>query len=129
MANRVTTTEVKAIISTSRIDIDAFISAANSLVTDELTDCGYSDTRLKEIERWLAAHFIATAPESSSNTIGGSKEIEEIEVDDSRIRYAIDSLGRSLPTTSYGKQAMLLDTCGKLAAIGKPNALFRVIAP
>ena len=58
---RATEAEVKEIIETDRTDeqVTPFLKAANLLVTDVLTGLGYSDDLLKEIERWLAAHFVA----------------------------------------------------------------------
>ncbi len=52
MAARVSDTEVKEIIDTT-VTTTAFITAANLLVNNVLSDAGHSEELLKEIERWL----------------------------------------------------------------------------
>ncbi len=125
MVNRVTTPEVKEIITTDVVDIDPFIISANSLVTSELSGEGLGTVRLKEIERWLSAHFLV---HSGSDSTPG--QIVEQSVGETRVRYSEGqaSFG-NLDSTRYGKMAMLLDTTGKLASLGKPRALFTVVAP
>lgn len=125
MVNRVTTPEVKEIITTDKVDIDPFIIAANSLVTEVLGSSGLGTTRLKEIERWLSAHFITHA---GSDTSPG--QVVEKSIGETRERYSEGqaSFGE-LDSTRYGKMAILLDTTGKLAGLGKPRALFTVVAP
>lgn len=125
MANRVTTIEVKEIITTTRIDIDAFITAANSLVTEVLGGEGLGTTRLKEIERWLSAHFLTHA--GTDKTVG---QVVEEQIGETRRRFSEGqaSFGK-LDSSRYGKMALLLDTTGKLAGLGKTRAQFRVVAP
>lgn len=124
MTNRVTTTEVKEIISTNRVDIDAFILAANSLVTDVLGGEGLSATRLKEIERWLSAHFISQA--GSDKQPG---QVIEEQIGETRRRFSERQIKENLSSTRYGQTALMLDTTGKLAGLGKPTAIFRVLSP
>ena len=69
MANRVNVNEVKEILNTSidELNITAFIKAANLTVTELLgSDTTLSDDQLKEIERFLAAHFIACTRETNN---------------------------------------------------------------
>jgi len=113
---RVNQAEVKAIISTTEIDIQPFITAANLVVTNNLSSSGYDVATLKEIERWLAAHFLAVSKEASSTVV-------EHQVGDSRIRYPESSLGAGLKGSRYGHQVLLLDTNGLLAALGKVRAV------
>ncbi len=123
MANRVTTVEVKEIITTTRVDIDAHITAANSLVTSELGGEGLGTTRLKEIERWLAAHFLAHA--GTDSTPG---QVVEEAIGETRRRFSEGQAAfGNLGSTRYGKMAMLLDTTGKLAGLGKSRARFTVV--
>jgi hypothetical protein len=119
---RVEDAEVKEIVPTTIEDISAFIISANIMVTDVLGDSGLSDDRLKEIERWLAAHFVAMKD-------GGARAVEE-EVGRSRRRMGEATrqiLGQGLKLTRFGQQAMILDTTGKLAELGKASARFTVI--
>jgi hypothetical protein len=116
MANRVEPNEVLDIITTSRVDIQPFITAANLLVTDVLGSSDLSTEQLKEIERWLSAHFVSISD-------GGSGEVIEREVGETRIKYATIT-GKNLGTTRYGQQALFLDTTGLLSKVGKGRARF-----
>ena len=107
---RVTEAEVKKILSTTLTneEITPFLMAANVLVTDILTDESYAEAMLKEIERWLAAHFVAIRdPQISKEKIG----------DVDATYQGKTSLG--LNHTSYGQQVMILDHHGKLAEIAQ----------
>ena len=117
---RVTDAEVGAILDTDVTSFTAFITAANKLVTILLSDTSkISDsTQLKEIERWLAAHFFKTSlelqkktqeiGETKSTFFGGGNEI-------------------LLKATLYGQQACVLDTTGTLANLGKRIGSFKPI--
>ncbi len=123
--SRVEPHEVKEIIETARVDIEAFITASNSLVTDVLGGEGLGTVRLKEIERWLAAHFLAHA--GTDKTAG---QVVEEQIGDTRRRFSDGQAAfGKLDSTRYGKMALLLDTSGKLAGLGRTRAQFRVIAP
>ena len=118
MANRVTATEVKQIIDTSRADavVDVFIGAANITITEILGDDDtLSTAQLKEIERWLSAHLMAA-------TLEPQKKSESVK--DASISYQGNIIsGTGLMSTFYGQQVALLDTSGKLAAnVGKRAA-------
>ena len=122
---RVEPHEVKEIIETARVDIEAFITASNSLVTDVLGGEGLGTVRLKEIERWLAAHFLAHA--GTDKTAG---QVVEEQIGDTRRRFSDGQAAfGKLDSTRYGKMALLLDTSGRLAGLGRTRAQFRVIAP
>jgi hypothetical protein len=106
---RVNVTQVKDIISTSLSDasIKACITAANILVDEKIS--GLGEDQLKEIERWLAAHFVAVQdPKVVSEKIGSASAT-----------YEATKLGEMLRATSYGQQAILLDTTGTLEGLGK----------
>jgi len=108
MATRATEAEVKAIIDTDRTveQVTPFLKVANLLVTDMLTDQEYSDSLLKEIERWLAAHFVAIRdPRTVREKIGEAEDTYQ------------GKFGEGLSGTSYGQQVMLLDYKGVLAEI------------
>lgn len=113
MANRCTATEVKEIIDTALIEsqISPFITAANLTVTAMLTESGLSVTQLKEIERWLAAHFVAIRDPRISRERTGEAEATY---------HGKSDMG--LDHTPYGQQVKLLDTTGALANLGKRKA-------
>lgn len=116
MADRVTQAEVLAIIDTDTADISAFITAANLLVTAKLADEDLGDDLLKEIERWLSAHFVcALDPRSKAEKIG-----------DASVTYENASTGEGLKSTRYGQQVLLLDTSGTLAQLGKKKVSIQV---
>lgn len=116
---RVTSSEVKGLIAT-KFDVDPFIATANLLIDEILVGQSMSDERLKTIELWLAAHFVAVAEERGA-LMGSSKG-------DSEETYKI-VVGTGLNMTRFGQQALSLDTTGLLAektTTLKP-AQFRVV--
>ena len=117
MAIRVTEEEVKQIIPTT-LNTIPFIKTANQIVQDRLTDKGLSAGALKMIELWLSAHFISIRDRSyrvQSKKIGEAQET-----------YAA-ATGRGLQMTPYGQQALMLDTSGTLAGMGKRRASITAI--
>jgi hypothetical protein len=103
--------DVLGIINTTVSDIVPFIRAANIVVTRHLSNVGMDSTELKEIERWLSAHFIAIRdPRLRERTVG-----------DARDKYAISGgYSGGLDATPYGQQVMVLDYTGTLSArVGK----------
>lgn len=118
MAARVTEEEVREILTTSLTSLTAFISTANVMVTEELVGEGLSDDRLKEIERYLAAHFACIA--------SPRKRDEKVDVASATYRGKTDM---GLDATLYGQQAKILDTTGILAATssGAKNATLEML--
>lgn len=112
----VTDNEVKEIISTDLTDLSAFIEVADLIVQEQLNDQGLTALRLKEIERWLAAHFVAMREDSA--------RLAEEQVGDTRARYNEGKLGQFLESTRFGQQALLLDTSGQLFFGGKGKFVF-----
>jgi len=116
MAARVTSEEVLVILSDPDITedgTDSFILAATALVDNVLG----SDTTLlaslkKEIERWLAAHLIASTVErmASKAEAGGAK-----------IEYT-GAWDKRLDSTPYGQMVLTLDSTGKMASLGSKEA-------
>ncbi len=116
--SRVVDSEVKEIIITT-ITTDAHIAAANVLVTHHLASKGLSAELLKEIERWLAAHFVAmTDPREHEVSVGTYEARAVFE----------GKTGMGLDHTRYGQQVKLLDASGVLGQIGAPRALFKVMS-
>lgn len=121
MAARATEPMVKEIIDTdlTNEEITPFLAAANTMVTDLLLSESYGVTTLKEIERWLAAHFVAVR----------DPQITQEKTADAQATYE-GKTGMGLNSTRYGQQAMLLDHHGILARVasGKRPAEVKTIA-
>lgn len=123
MAARVEASQVKELIETSKSDeiIDTnFIATASHLVDTHLVGKSLSDETLRQIELYLAAHFLTIAEE------GGA--IMRDAYGDASTLYA-DVYGKGLSMTRFGQQAMLFDTSGTLAKLttNRLRAEFRVI--
>jgi hypothetical protein len=112
---RVDSDEVKELIATTET-ITAQINAANVLITEVLgSETTITTDHLKELERWVAAHLVACSIERQGveEKIGGTT-----------VKYVgnADREARNLNLTSYGQQAIMLDTTGRLASLGGRKA-------
>lgn len=112
---RTSTDKVKEIITTSLTDLRPFITAANIIVSEKLSSTDLTAATLAEIERWLAAHFVACKErQPTSRKMGESED---------RYHY---SRKEGLFQTTYGQAAIALDTTGSLAKLGKQQIVFDV---
>jgi hypothetical protein len=100
----VTDEDVKEIIETdSDIVLLPFRRTAHILVEVHLLSVITNSELLKEIERWLSAHFYAIrAPLAQSESVGGLSQT-----------YLMTG-GKGLEQTTYGQQAIALDHTGTL---------------
>ena len=117
---RVTATEVKAIMNNCTATdstVGTFILAANKLVSEVFEDSDLDAGMLKEIERYLTAHIISSTVE---------RQTTEEKLGDASVKYA-GKWGDKLSSTSYGQIAMILDTEGLLAKMGKMSATITAI--
>lgn len=116
---RVTAQEVKDIMSNCTLAdsvVEGYITAANALVDGVFTDTSdISTDLLTEIEKWIAAHMIASTKQRtrSSERLG-----------DAAITYT-GMWGEGLNSTPYGQMAKALDVTGKLGKLGKTEASIR----
>jgi len=119
MAN-VTPDEVEEIIDVdSGLDVNPFILASSVLLDTILPSGQIGTAQRKEIERWLTAHFITIRQgQLEAQTIGDAKDT-----------YALGSLSGGIKSTTYGQQAVALDTSGSLAKAEMPKAKLEVISP
>ena len=119
MSVRVTATEVKEIIETDITDstIDVYITSANALVNKALGTSSLGTALLKEIERWLTAHMIASTKE---------RQTKKEEAGTAKVEYTGD-YGEGLASTSYGQMVMGLDTTGGMAKLGKKVIMLKAI--
>lgn len=107
MTNRVTGAEVLEICDTTKTatQIEPFITGANIVVTDVLADASYSAAKLKEIERWYAAHLVSCDdPQIKSENFGAAATYQ-------------GQTAMGLNFTTYGQQVMILDTKGYFAEL------------
>jgi hypothetical protein len=119
MANRVTEDEVKGVLQPGSDDIvlTPFISTAHMIVEEDLVGKGMSAERLRLLELYLAAHF-------SVITIG---ELTMKKVGDATDDYVKVRLYDGLRASTFGQQAIALDTSGTLSQMGGTNAVFEVL--
>lgn len=83
-----------------------FIEAANVLVTKHLVASAPGDAVLKNVELWLSAHFYAMYRRRlESGSAGDTSEKYEGKTD------------MYFEATTYGQQALALDTTGELAKL------------
>lgn len=117
--SRVTDSEVKALLTTDR-EVKPFIETASLLVDELLVGQGMSDARLKQVELYLSAHYLAIAEERGA--------LLSSEKGDSKDEYGV-AQGQGLTLTRFGQQALALDSSGVLSAEVSPTkkALFRVV--
>lgn len=117
---RTTAVEVKLILDTDLSDtiVDAYIVSANALVTEVIgSNTTLTDVLKEEIERWLAAHFIAATRERQlvSGEAGGAKAVYQ------------GKTNTKLESTLYGQQVLVLDATGSFAALGGKSAKITAI--
>lgn len=115
---RVEPDEVKEIIETDLTDslINAFINSAHYFIQENLLNKGLSANILTQIELWLSAHFLAIRDQRvESESIAGEWQA----------KYQ-GKTGMGFEATTYGQQALMLDTTGTLASAGLKAITFEV---
>jgi hypothetical protein len=116
MANRVTYSDVKAIMdncTTADATVTIFITSANTIVNKVFVDStSMSVAELAQIEKWLAAHLIASTVfrTTSEETVG-----------DATAKFT-GQWGKKLEATPYGQMVLVLDSTGLMANAGKNAA-------
>lgn len=117
---RTTVAEVKKIIETELSDliITAYIEDANIFVDENLIDQDLSEKTLTSIEKWLAAHMLASTRERVAKEEGAGGAY---------IKYA-GNFGEGLKSTPYGQQAVILDTSGTLLAFSDGKKKINIIS-
>jgi hypothetical protein len=116
---RTTIAEVRALIVTTLLDagVTAYITAANNFVTTHL-DGLLDDDLLAEIERWIAAHYIAGTQERMA---------KREEAGTAKVEYVGDT-EMGLNGTFYGQTAISLDSTNTLAQVSKGLGKIQIIA-
>jgi hypothetical protein len=121
MANRVDYDDVKAIMdgcTTAGATVTIFITSANALINRVfVNDATMTEDMLTEIEKWLAAHLIAS-------TVFRTTSDEKL--GDASVKYT-GEWGKKLESTPYGQMVLLLDASGLLANAGKMSATITAV--
>ncbi len=112
---RVTDSEVKGILETT-IETYPFIETANHIVNTNLSGL-LSEATLKKIELWLAAHLACMMDPRESKVVAGEAEATFEGKTDMGLNF-----------TRYGQMVKILDTTGRLLALGKERARLSVVA-
>lgn len=117
MAIRVVNSEVLDIMDSdcnvSTTVIDSLIIAASAIVDKVFEGDGtMTDTLLKEVERWLTAHMIASSLYRTT--------MQE-EIGEAKVIYT-GKWGKNLESTPYGQMVLTLDVTGKMAKAGKSGS-------
>ena len=97
---------VCAVLETSLEDVGPFIQTANILVTEYLGSSSLSVALLKEIETYLAAHFVTLR----------DRMTEDEEADGVSFTFQ-GEFGKALDSSQYGQTAQILDSTGTLASL------------
>jgi len=116
MAFRITETELLAVVDTD-LELVSFMTTANLIVNEDLGTSTMSAARLKQIELYLAAHFVAITDRRAQSESMGQASV------DFRM-----PLGKGLDATSFGQQVKALDTTGILSRLGKQKARLIVVS-
>jgi hypothetical protein len=104
------TDDIKAIADLSGNDLSVFIENAVILVDEYLLDKSLSNTILRLIAKNLSAHFaLLKEGQIKSETIGPTSTTFNI------------TTGLGLKSTTFGQQAMFLDSSKTLAKLDDPN--------
>jgi hypothetical protein len=106
----IVTADIKAIASLAGADLSVFIDMAVVYIDEYLLDKGLSDGILRLIAKNIAAHFaFLKEGQLKSETIGPISETFNM----------ITGLG--LNSTTFGQQAIFLDSSKTLAKLNDPN--------
>lgn len=105
MAVRVTADEVKEIIDTELSDtrINSFVIASHNTIESNLLNKGLEEDLLKEIERWLSAHYITAFERQAIEEEAGPVSQKFANVFD-----------KGLDSSTYGQTVKMLDKTGIL---------------
>lgn len=120
----ITAEDVRAVYETDRdaTAIEPFIAIAAAFTDSRLADKGLSAGALKEVQRYLAAHFMYVTDTGVHGTL---------RVGDVAERFTKSEKNPGLNDSRFGVTAVLMDTSGTLAELARPRptAELRLISP
>ena len=99
--------------------LEAFLLTADTVVTNNLGSTDLSTEELKQIEKYLAAHFACMRdPIPLRSKVGDSEQV-------SFPLSVTTAFGQGLRITPYGQQVLAIDRSGVLAKLGLLKGSFR----
>lgn len=104
---RVSAVEVQEIINTELTTgrIETFISGAATFIENALAGKSLSEDHLKELQRWMSAHLIATTSE---------RQLQKASAGPASATY-FGVPGKGLEGSTYGQAVLNMDFTGTLA--------------
>lgn len=109
----ITAAELREIYDTERDDteLQAFLDTAQTFTDDRLAGKGLTDAVLKQVQRYLAAHFlfVTDAGVHAALRVGDVNE-----------RFTSHDKNPGLFDSRWGCMAVVLDSSGTLAALARP---------
>jgi len=122
--------EVRAVFTTSLDDtaVQSFIDDA-ALVAEQCTSVtSAAEARQKSIVKYVAAHLMYCAGLATGASKGS---VVSEKLGDASVSYAAapasGATASTLGSSSFGRQAILLDASGCLAGLGKPKAFLSLV--
>lgn len=116
MPIRTSLSDVRTLLGNCEADILPAMVLASEMVDDLLLAKGLSDTKLKHIEMYLAAHlYNQGTPEVVRESYGGAT-----------FEYNRGQ-GGGMSGSQWGKMATMLDTSGTLERLGKQRVFINVV--
>lgn len=106
----ITDSELKAIAELSGDDLSPFVATAQLVVDEHLSTLGLSSGLLREIGKYLAAHFaLLKEGQVKSESVGPTSTSFNM------------ASGQGLASTTLGQQAISLDPTGTLYQLANPD--------
>ena len=114
-----TVAAVRVVISTTLAEdaVQSPIDDAAALIDGQCACISTLPPETQEaIVKWVAAHLISTVKNAGGGTITSDR------LGDAARTYATAGFGKQLASSAYGQNALLLDSTGCLARLGKARA-------
>jgi hypothetical protein len=114
---RVTAEEVRAIIETTATEtqMQEYIFSAEVFIDSVFAGSSLSNNLMKEIERWITAHLIASSRDRQATEEGAGGAY---------VKYGSAGKKDRLYSTTYGQQAILLDPTGILDELSSKKKVY-----
>lgn len=110
----ITADDVAAVYETDRdaTELEPFVAIAEAFTTQFLAGKGLSDAVLKEVQRYVAAHFLFV-------TETGVHEV--LRIADVSERFTKSEKNPGLMDSRFGRMAVTLDPSGTLSELARPR--------
>lgn len=109
-----TAEDVAAVYETDRdaTAIEPFLAVAAAFTDEHLAGKGLSNTTLKEVQRYLAAHFLFVTDTGVHETLA---------IEDVRERFTKSEKNPGLFDSRWGRTAVMIDPSGTLSELARPK--------